>query len=118
MLFTSIEAAPGLARSDRRRVARSGPSAVLVRTGYASLLATAGFATIERRDMTHEYRTTQQAWLDAMRHRAPAIGTAMGHAAFNERIADRSRALAAIDDGLLRRTEYLASRQVTGDGSP
>ena len=118
MLFTSIEAAPGLARSDRRRVARSGPSAVLVRTGYASVLATAGFTSIEQRDITDEYRTTQQAWLDAMRRRSAAIGSAMGQAAFDERIADRSRALDAIDDGLLRRTEYLAGRPGTEDVSP
>jgi hypothetical protein len=118
MLFTTIEAAPGLCRSDRRRVARSGPSAVLVRTGYASVLATAGFTSIEQRDMTHEYSATQRAWLDAMRRRAPAIGTAMGQVAFDERLADRLRALDAIDDGLLRRTEYLAGRPVTEDVSP
>ena len=118
MLFTSIEPTPGLARSDRRRVARSGPSAVLVRTGYAGVLATAGFTSIEQRDITPEYRATQQAWLDAMRRRAPAIGRAMGQAAFDERIADRSRSLEAIDDGLLRRTEYLASRLGIGDVSP
>lgn len=118
MLFTTIEPAPGLARSDRRRVTDAGPSAVLVRTGYASLLMTAGFATIEYRDITEAYRSTQQAWLDAMRKRATAIAAAMGAAAFEERIADRSSALAAIDDGLLRRTEYFARRPANGDISP
>jgi len=46
MMFTTIEPAPSLSPADRRRVARSGPSAVLVRTGYTSLLGTAGFTRL------------------------------------------------------------------------
>ena len=80
MIFTTIEPAPGLSTTDRRRVARSGPSAVLTRTSYPSLLASAHFVEIEHTDITADYRTTQQAWIDATRRRAQAIGAAMGEA--------------------------------------
>ncbi len=118
MLFTTIEPAADLSPAARRRVARSGPSAVLVRTGYPGLLATAGFADVEQHDITSAYRSTQLAWIDATIRRSEAIGRAMGSAALEARIADRRRALAAIDDGLLRRTRYIASRRATGAISP
>ena len=65
MVFTTIEPGPALSPGDRRRVARSGPSAVLVRTAYTSLLDTAGFTDVEHLDVTTEYRATQLAWIDA-----------------------------------------------------
>jgi len=110
MVFTTIEAASGLTPAQRRRVARAGPSAVLTRTSYPSLLTTAGFAGIEHRDITADYRSTQFAWTEAMRSRSSAIGTAMGQRAFEQRLADRSAALAAIDTGVLKRSHYAAIR--------
>jgi hypothetical protein len=110
MIFTTIEPAPGLSRVDRRRVARSGPSAVLVRTSYPGLLASAGFVGIEYTDITADYRTTQQAWIEATRRRAQAIGAAMGEQALERRLADRAAALAAVDDGQLRRSQYATIR--------
>ena len=118
MLFTTIEPAPGLSPPERRRVAHDGPSAVVVRTSYPGLLRSAGFTASEHRDVTEAYRTTQQAWLDAMRRRAPAIGAAMGADALQQRLADRTRALACVDDGLLRRSRYVAERSGGGDLSP
>ena len=110
MIFTTIEAAPGLSPIERRRVARAGPSAVLTRTSYTSLLTTAGFTGIDHRDTTAEYRKTQHAWTEAMRDRSSAIGAAMGQQAFEQRLTDRTAALAAIDDGILRRAQYAAIR--------
>ena len=114
MVFTSIEPAPGLSSADRRRVARCGPSAVLTRTSYPSLLASAQFVELEHTDITADYRTTQQAWIDATRRRASAIGGAIGEVALAQRLADRAGALAAIDDGLLRRSRYAVYRPGTG----
>ncbi len=110
MMFTTIEPAPSLSPADRRRVARSGPSAVLVRTGYTSLLGTAGFTEVEHVDITAEYRATQQAWIEATRRRSPAIAAAMGAEALAQRLADRVASLAVIDEGLLRRSRYAAVR--------
>jgi hypothetical protein len=111
MLFTTIEPVPGLSPAQRRLAGRSGPSAVLARTSYESLLATAGFADVEIRDITPAYRATQHAWIDATRRRAGPIRTATSDAAFEQRLADRERALDAIDDGVLRRTSYMTSRR-------
>lgn len=111
MIFTTIEAAPGLSRAERRRVARSGPSAVLTRTSYPSLLASAGFDAIERTDLTAAYRTTQQAWFDATRARFEAVAVAMGRAALEQRLIERAGALVAIDAGLLRRSRYAATKR-------
>lgn len=110
MIFTTIEPSPGLSPAERRRVARSGPSAVLTRTTYRSLLETAGFREIEHIDVTADYRTRQQAWTAATRRRSAAIGAAMGEQALARRLADRAAALAAIDEGLLRRSQYTAVR--------
>lgn len=110
MVFTTIDAAPQLSTAQRRLVARSGPSAVLTRTSYPSLLASAGFSDIRYSDVTDEYRTTQQAWADVMRREAPAISAAMGEPAFEQRLADRTAALAALDAGLLKRSRFSAIR--------
>jgi len=110
MMFTTIEAAEGLSPAERLLVARSGPSAVLTRTSYPGLLASAGFSDIRYSDITAEYRTTQQAWTDAMRREARAISAAMGEPAFEQRLADRTDALAAVDAGLLERSQYSAVR--------
>jgi hypothetical protein len=110
MIFTTIEAAPDLSPIDRRRVAGAGPSAVLTRSNYTSLLRSAGFDEVGHSDITPAYRSTQRAWTEAMRSRSSAIGAAMGHQAFEQRLADRVAALAAIDDGLLRRSRYISAR--------
>ena len=110
MVFTTIEPAPELSPADRRRVARSGPSAVLVRTGYTGLLGTAGFTEVRHFDITTEYRATQQAWIDAGRRRSSAIAEAMGAEALEQRLADRAASLAMVDEGLLRRSRYTAMR--------
>jgi hypothetical protein len=109
MIFTTIEAAPGLSPADRRRVARSGPSAVLTRTSYPSLLASAGFGAIEQTDLTAEYRATQQAWFDATGRRFEAVAAAMGETALEQRLINRAGALAAVDAGLLCRSQYAAT---------
>lgn len=110
MIFTTIEAMPELSPADRRRVAGAGPSAVLTRSSYPSLLRSAGFDDIRHTDLTGEYRSTQQAWIDAMNSRSSAIAAATGREAFEQRLADRRAALAAVDAGLLRRSQYAATR--------
>ncbi len=111
MIFTTIEPSPGLSPAERRQVARSGPSAVLTRTTYRSLLKTAGFGDVEHTDITADYRTRQQAWISATRRRAVTIGAAIGEQALARRLDDRGAALAVIDEGLLRRSLYTATRR-------
>ena len=87
-----------------------GPSAVLLRTSYASVLASAGFVDVEAHDLTAEYRSTQHAWIVASRRLEPALRAEMGDAAFERRLVERELAHAAIEDGVLERTLYSAVR--------
>jgi hypothetical protein len=110
MALTVIEPTPGLPPAQRRRAHRAGPSSVAVRTSYPSLLATAGFVGAEHFDVTAEYRVTQAAWMDALRKRSKAIRAEIGDEAYDERLATGRGALAAIDDGVLSRRTYRATR--------
>lgn len=108
MVFAVIEAAPGLSTAGRRRAARTGPAAVLTRSTYESMLATAGFTDISSDDRTAGYRATLAAWSVATEAREADVRAVVGDTAFEERRADRRRTLRAIDDALLSRRVYLA----------
>ena len=117
-VFTVIEAATGLSPGQRRRARRDGPAAVLTRTSYPSLLASAGFVDVEVTDRTAEYRATQQRWIDAtVRHEAELRAT-LGDTMYEDRIVDRGGSLAAIDDGVLIRRLYVATRPTTSRAQP
>lgn len=85
--------------------------AVALPTSYESLLRTAGFVDIAAVDLTSEYRATQQRWIDATRLREPEIREILGDEKYEERAVTRERALEAIDEGLLKRFQYLACRR-------
>lgn len=110
MAFTVIEAADGLSPAQRRRARRDGPAAVLTRTSYPSLLTSAGFDDIGSDDVTAQYRATQQRWIDATVHHEIDLRRSIGDAMYEDRIVDRGGSLAAIDDGVLVRRLYSASR--------
>ena len=110
MAFLVIEAAEGLAPADRRRAAHAGPDAVLTRSSYPSLLASAAFCDIEVEDRTAAYRATQEAWIAAFDRHAAGLREAFGESGLDERRRARASSLAAIDAGMLRRRRYLAQK--------
>ncbi len=81
-----------------------------MRTSYPSMLRTAGFTAIEQRDDTDEYRATQLRWMTASERYEEALRQAMGDDAYEERRTTRRTTLRAIDDGLLARYRYAATR--------
>lgn len=103
-----IEIAPGLDVPTRRRARAAGPVSVATSSTYESLLRSAGFADIESIDQTAEYRTTAADWLRERQRNEPAYRQAIGDALYEERTAEGAVTVGAIDDGLLRRTLYLA----------
>jgi hypothetical protein len=113
MVFTAIEPAPGLTTSARRRALEFAPDQAGVRTSYPSLLRSARFVDVSVEDVTGAYRETLLAWCDATERRWERFVTALGRAEAEERMARRRGALRAVDDGLLRRTRYVARRTVT-----
>lgn len=118
IVFTLIEAAPGLTPAQRRRAARDGPVGVLTRTSYPSLLASAGFADVESEDRTAEYRAIQQRWIEATTAREDELRRVLGDAMYDDRIVDRDTALGAIDDGIIVRRLYSATRPTTSRAQP
>ena len=83
---------------------------MLVRTGYASLLRTAGFVDIEVADLTEEYRVTQQAWREAADRWADDLIALVGIEEYEEARRNRRHTAECIDAGLLRRRLYTARR--------
>lgn len=105
-----IEIPPGLDARDRRRASAAGPVGVATSSTSASLLRSAGLDGIEQIDQTREYRSTAAAWLRQRQRHERAYRAAIGDDLYEERIANGRTAIAAIDDGLLSRTLYVARR--------
>jgi hypothetical protein len=106
MAFTVIEPTPGLSVRDRRRAHRAGPVAVAVRTGYASLLASARFRLIEAIDVTAEYAETQRLRAELFQREEAGLRAVFNDAEYEERRRSQRLARAAIEDGLLSRFVY------------
>ncbi|MCP3857495.1 MAG: hypothetical protein GY926_14755 [bacterium] len=109
-MFHTIQPTPGLSPSSRRRANRNGPPATAVRTSYQSLLTTAGFVDVEARNETVEYRATQLRWIAAGERHEAALRAAIGDEAYEQGRRESEAALRAIEDGLLVRYRYSATR--------
>jgi hypothetical protein len=108
--FTTIYVTPGLAAPGRQRARRLGPRAVASRSQQASLLATAGYVDIEQLDLTADFATTARAWLAECESNAAELAKLEPPGAFQQRQRERRTQLAAIEDGLLRRGLFSATR--------
>jgi hypothetical protein len=111
MAFFTIELAPDLGRSARRRGRAAGPRAVDARGDHAAMLQRAGCAVVVARDVTEDFLATARAWLGASEAHAAELAALEPPGGFEERQADRRAVVAAIEDGLLRRTLYVAVRR-------
>lgn len=110
LAFHTIEVTQGLTPAKRRRASSIGPPAVAIRTTYLGLLRSAGLIEIDAVDQTAEYLATQHRWLAAtLRHEA-GLRLALGSDAVGEGIERRRRTVHAIEEGLLLRTLYTATR--------
>jgi hypothetical protein len=70
----------------------------------------AGFTDVVDVDVTEDYGRIQVAWLDATETRADEVRQLTSDVEFREAQADRRRARAAIEEGLLRRSLITATR--------
>ena len=111
MAFVTIHLAPGLTSADRSRARGAGPRAVDTRGSHSSMLQRAGFEVAVERDVTPDFLDTARAWLresEALTDELAALEPAGG---FDERQEDRRRMIVAIEDGLLVRTLFVATRR-------
>ncbi len=80
-----------------------------MRSTHERLLASARFGDVECIDVTDDYRDTQLGWMNGWLDNEPAVRVLLGDDDFDERLRRRRRTLAAIDEGLLKRSLYLAT---------
>jgi hypothetical protein len=110
MAFTTIHVADDLDAARHRRAVRAGPWQVATRRPYSELVVQAGFREVVVIDATPDYARTQRAWLEANESRAADVQQILSASEFATAQADRRFALAAIEDGLLRRSLITAMR--------
>ena len=106
--FYTIHPAPELTARQRRRAARDGPIAVATPRPHAEMLAAAGYVDVQETDCTAEFRTVAQAWVDEFDARRDDFVALLGAAAFEQRQAERRTQLQAVEDGVLRRSLFVA----------
>ena len=105
--FFTIEPAAGLSEAAVERAVAAGPPQVRVDGDHPTMLTDAGFTDIEAVDVTAAYHETQLAWHDRWAARKDDVVDVVGEQLYDERQAERRSTLAAIEEGLLRRTLYL-----------
>ena len=111
LAFYTIFVAPGLTRGDYRRALRSGPSAVSARRkDHEDMLRAAGFRDIAQTDLTEEFLRTTRGWYEGRQRHAAELIAAGGETMFRERQSDSRKQMRAIEDGLLCRALFVATR--------
>lgn len=108
LAFFTISIAGGLSASDHRRAAAAGPPSP-DGPRVSELLERAGFADIREVDVTGEFLITARAWLAArLRHRETV--RPLDPKIYDDRLGHGEASIAAIGDGLLRRTLHMARK--------
>ncbi len=108
--FLTIQPVPGLPARERRRASRVGPPGAAVRTSYESLLRSAGFCDVRVQDRTEEYRDALAGWIVALGSRESEVRELIGDETYEERTRSRRQTLNAVEDGILGRFLYSATR--------
>jgi len=108
LAFFTIFVAPDLPAAPRRRAVATGPP-FPHGSDLSGLLSRAGFAGVAASDLTSEYLDTTRAWQAAHERYADELRQA-SPTDFDDRIAEGRRAITAIEQGLLRRTLFVATR--------
>jgi ubiquinone/menaquinone biosynthesis C-methylase UbiE len=108
--FSVIFPSPGLSAARARQAIEAGPPHCGLRTSYPSLLRSAGFVEIEERDLTPEYLATAARRLEVTEQFADGLVWMLGHRDYDETHAERRITVAAVADGLLRRSLFVARR--------
>ena len=108
--FFTIHPSPGLSPRQRRRAHRDGPVAVAAHRAHGELLERAGFTAIEEVDRTADFAAVARAWIEQWDRHHDDLVALLGAAAVEQRQQERRAQLAAIEDGLLRRTLFSATR--------
>jgi hypothetical protein len=84
--------------------------AVASRRAHGELLEDAGFTDIAETDCTSQFLDVARAWIDQWDLHRDGLEELVGVEAFEERQGERRTQLRAVEDGLLRRSLFVAVR--------
>lgn len=107
--YFNIFIAPGATPEERRPFVQEQPE-LFSRAEQTALLRNAGFARIVETDVTAEYRRTQAALYEANARRERALRRVRGDEDFENSQRFRLHRLRGIDDGIVRRSLFVAQR--------
>lgn len=106
LAFFTISIAGDLSVRDHQRAAASGPPSP-DGPGVSKMLEHVGYADVREIDVTADYLTTARAWLAARLRHGDTVRP-LDPEMFDARLAQGEASIAAIEDGLLRRTLHIA----------
>ena len=101
--FAVIAVGDDLTGKQREEAIAAGPPHVATDLAYPDLMRVAGFEDVDTADLTPEYLDTLTAWRDEWETESVELELIIGQGDYRERQANRTRAIRAIQDGLLRR---------------
>ncbi len=114
MVFSVIFVSPGLSAAERERAVASGPPFIETETPYEAMLRATGWRVTSHADLTAEYLATLNRMIDMEKDFAGGIETLLGAAEAAQMWIRRQAAVAALEDGLLRR-ELFGAVPIGGD---
>lgn len=107
--YYNIFVTPGLPERLHRRALRAGPPAVASRgISQVDLLMRAGFKSVTEADLTAEFLKTARAWYEGRQSQEAQLRASCGDDWFKERQNDSRTMIHAIEEGLLRRSLFVA----------
>lgn len=110
LAFFTITASPGLSADARRRALIAGPPEIGERRDHRTMLASSGFDEISETDVTADFLDIARRWLVARERRAEDLKRALGEDEFVRGQTESRATIAAIDQGLLRRSLFVSRR--------
>ncbi len=106
MVFTVIFIAPELSPGDHALAAASGPPVIEAAAGYAEMLHEAGWEITTRAELTAEYRSSLSRLIDLEQAHEAELRELRGDGGYLEKLGRRQRALAGVEQGLIRREMF------------
>ncbi len=104
--YFTIFTTPGLSKRAHRRAVRLGPRAVGSDREQPELLEAAGFAEVVATDVTTDFLETARRWVRYASKFEGQLRRTLGDALFDEQQTDRTKMIAAIEEGLLCRALF------------
>ena len=108
--YYTIFVPPDLSEAEYRGITRFRPLAATGRRSLPEMLESAGFTDVRETNVTKQYRTTVRDWLEGRRRHFDGLAPVLGEAYLKGKIDEGVATLAALKNGLLRRSLLTARR--------